>query len=60
MGFIAQEIETVLPQVIYTCDDGTKAVSYISLIGLLVEGIKEMQGKINIMQTQINLLLQNK
>jgi len=60
MGFIAQEIEKILPQVIHTCDDGTKAVSYISLIGLLVEGIKEQQEQINNMQNQINLLLQNK
>jgi hypothetical protein len=41
VGVIAQEVEEVLPEVVYTDDDGTKSVSYGSIIGLLIEAIKE-------------------
>ena len=45
-GVIAQEVETVLPEVITTMDDGTKTVAYGNLISLLIEAIKEQQKQI--------------
>jgi hypothetical protein len=41
-GIIAQEVEKVLPEVVYTAEDGTKSVAYGNMIGLLIEAIKEL------------------
>ena len=46
-GIIAQEIEALgLPGVTATREDGTKAVRYDRLVPLLIEAIKELDGKI--------------
>jgi hypothetical protein len=45
VGVIAQEIEKVLPEVVYTDSDGMKSVSYGSIIGVLIEAIKELNTK---------------
>jgi hypothetical protein len=42
-GIIAQEIEKVLPEVVYTDDDGMKGVAYGNIIALLIEAIKELK-----------------
>jgi hypothetical protein len=44
-GVIAQEVEKVLPEVVYTAEDGTKSVAYGNLVGLLIEAIKELAEK---------------
>jgi len=48
MGFIAQEVEEVIPEVVHTQDDEmkTKAVEYQYLTGLLVEAVKELSNKV--------------
>ena len=43
VGVIAQEVEEILPEVVYTDVDGMKSVSYGSIIGLLIQAIKEQQ-----------------
>jgi 2-keto-4-pentenoate hydratase/2-oxohepta-3-ene-1,7-dioic acid hydratase in catechol pathway len=43
VGVIAQEVEKILPEVVYTDENGLKSVSYGSIIGLLIEAIKEQQ-----------------
>ena len=46
-GIIAQEIEALgLPGITATREDGTKAVRYERLVPLLIEAIKELNGKI--------------
>jgi len=45
-GLIAQEVEKVLPQVVIDREDGTKAMNYEHIIGLLVEAIKELNAKV--------------
>ena len=46
-GIIAQEIEALgLPGVTATREDGTKAVRYDRLVPLLIEAIKELDGKV--------------
>jgi len=46
VGFIAQEIEQHLPQVVSTDPNGIKSVSYGNVAALLVEAIKELNQKI--------------
>jgi hypothetical protein len=60
-GVIAQEVEKVLPEVIYnaTNPEGTehfKAVRYGNMVGLLIEAIKEQQTHINRLEQKINSL----
>ena len=48
MGFIAQEVEEVIPEVVHTQNDErkTKAVEHQYITGLLVEAIKELSNKV--------------
>lgn len=47
IGFIAQEIEEYLPEVVQTDADGFKSINYTRIVALLVEAIKELKNKIN-------------
>jgi hypothetical protein len=44
-GLIAQELETVLPELVNTVD-GVKSIAYTALIGILLEAIKELNEKL--------------
>lgn len=50
-GVIAQELEEVLPEVIYEIDDvefgKSKAVRYGNIVGLLIEAIKELKSEVD-------------
>jgi len=46
VGIIAQDLEKVLPELVATREDGTKAVKYDRLCALLIEGFKEMRQEI--------------
>jgi hypothetical protein len=50
VGFIAQNVEKVLPEVVSTDSDGMKSVDYSSLVPLLVQAIKEQQVMIEKLQ----------
>lgn len=52
MGVIAQEVEKVVPEVVYTDKAGDYAVAYGSLIGLLIEAIKDQQKQIDELKLQ--------
>jgi len=43
VGVIAQNVEEVLPEIVQTREDGTKAVKYERLCALLIEAIKELK-----------------
>ena len=48
MGLIAQEVELIIPEVVDVNEmDNIKCISYTSLIGVLIEAIKEQQKQIN-------------
>lgn len=55
-GFIAQEIETVLPNIVNTDEKGFKSVNYIEVIPVLVEAIKELNTKV---EKQNNAVIEN-
>jgi hypothetical protein len=46
VGLIAQEVETVLPELVKTDRNGHRALAYSSVIPILVEGMKEQQAQI--------------
>ena len=46
VGVIAQEVEQVLPQVVATRENGTKAVKYDRICALLIECIKDLKKEI--------------
>jgi len=52
-GVIAQEIEEVLPEVVVTRKDGYKAVRYEKLVPLLIEAIKELTAKVEMLESKV-------
>lgn len=56
IGLIAQEVEAVLPDVVRTLPDGSKGIMYMDLIGVLVEGMKELQDSLTGQSLQIQNL----
>jgi Chaperone of endosialidase/Head domain of trimeric autotransporter adhesin len=55
-GFLAQEVEQVLPQAVHTGSDGYKSVNYSALIPLLTEGIKALQQEVELLRQEIKAL----
>lgn len=55
IGFIAQEVEKVLPEVVQTekTAEGYKAVQYDKVVALLVEAIKEQQKQIDSLKLEL-------
>jgi hypothetical protein len=53
-GVIAQELELVLPEAVITGSDGIKSVAYGNVIGLLIESVKELDAKVDMLQQQLN------
>jgi Chaperone of endosialidase len=55
IGFIAQEVEKVLPEVVQTenSNEGYKAVQYDKVVALLVEAIKEQQKQIDRLKLEL-------
>jgi len=60
VGVIAQEVEKVLPEVVFLSDesdkDSSKTVAYGNIVGLLIEAIKEQQLQIAAVSAEINSL----
>ena len=46
IGYIAQQVEKIVPQVIHTDADGMKSLAYGNLVALLGEAIREQQQQI--------------
>jgi len=58
LGFIAQEVEKVLPEIVQTenTTEGYKSVQYDKVVALLVEAMKEQQKQINQLKKQVKKL----
>jgi hypothetical protein len=56
LGFIAQEVEPILPEAVSTDESGVKSLSYDSFIPVVAEAIKEQQKQIEDMDEIINEL----
>ena len=55
-GFIAQEFEKVIPELVRTDKDGYKSIDYVKLAPVLVEAIKEQQKQIDELKSLVNEL----
>lgn len=56
IGFIAQELEQVYPELVHTDENGFKTVDYVKLIPVLTEAIKQQQLMIIDLQKEITKL----
>jgi len=57
LGFIAQDVEKVFPEVVQTqSETGLKSVEYGNLVAPLVEAVKEQQIQIEQLQKEVELL----
>jgi Chaperone of endosialidase len=57
VGVIAQEIEEILPEAVATRENGYKAVRYELLIPLLIESIKELNDKLQVVENKLDNLI---
>jgi len=53
LGFIAQEVEAIIPELVKTNENGFKSVDYVSVIPVLVEAIKEQQKQIDELKSKL-------
>ena len=56
IGFLAQDVEKVMTELVKTDEDGVKSIDYIGFIPLLVESINEMRLTIQEQQNEIEML----
>ena len=55
VGLIAQEVETVLPEVVADREDGFKAVKYDRVVALLVNAIHELTERVEELESQAGI-----
>lgn len=55
-GVVAQEFETVAPELVHEDDLGVKSVSYGNTVGYLIEAMKELKGLVDEQKTMIDAL----
>ena len=53
IGFIAQEIKDIIPEVVYGKDDEFLTLDYSSMVSILVKAIKEQQEQIDLLKQKI-------
>lgn len=52
-GFIAQEVEQIIPDVTITDSLGRKSLNYIAIIPYLVEAVKDLSGQVESLEKQL-------
>ena len=60
IGVIAQEVETVFPELVHTNESGIKSVEYANLVAPLIESIKSQQSQIDDLKAEIQELKNQK
>ena len=53
IGFIAQEMEKVFPELVNTDSKGFKSVAYANMSAVLVEALKEQNQRINALEREL-------
>ena len=54
LGLIAQEVEAILPDVVYEDATGVKSVAYQNIVALLIEAVKDQQRQIDELKRQLS------
>ena len=52
VGIIAQEVEAIFPELVDNRENGYKAVKYDKLVAVLIEAVKELNEKVNILENK--------
>lgn len=52
IGFLAQDVETIIPEAVMTDDEGKKLINYTAVIPYLVEAIKDLQNQIEQLESE--------
>ncbi len=60
LGLLAQEVEKVFPDLVKVSEDGYKAVSYIELIPVLIEALKEQTKRLETLEIKVKKLENSK
>ena len=55
LGLIAQEVSEILPEVVSKDKNDLLNISYINIIGVLIESIKELKEKIEILESNMSV-----
>jgi len=58
-GFIAQEVEDVLPNSVITTEDTVKSIATSELIAVLTKAAQELKEEVNELRSEIDLLKTN-
>ncbi len=58
IGFIAQDLEEVVPEMVFTDDEGWKSVNYGQMVSLGIGGIQEQKRRVDSIYERINKLKQ--
>ncbi len=53
IGLLAQEVESVLPNLVFTDDEGRKLVDYTALIPVLIDAVKTLQEEVNTLKAKL-------
>jgi len=56
IGFIAQDVEPIFPELVTTDNNGYKGISYEKFVPVLTEAIKELNAKVDSQQKEIESL----
>ena len=57
LGFIAQDIEKIFPELVLTDQDGYKSVDYVKITPILVKAVQEQQSEIEALKKQNEQIL---
>jgi hypothetical protein len=52
IGVIAQEVEEIYPEFVRTDDEGMKSVNYSQMVAVLIEAVKELNAKIEVLESE--------
>jgi hypothetical protein len=56
LGFIAQEVESVYPEVVYTDYEGMKSIAYANLTAVLVDSVQELYAEVRALRAEVEAL----
>lgn len=53
IGLLAQELEAVLPNLVFTDDEGRKLVDYTALIPVLIDAVKTLKNEVDELKSKM-------